>query len=195
MFGVSIVGHSLVNSVDIHAKGLGIIGTEYKLKDGEMMEKMGQPIRTRNLKKSGFSLVGNAWTKTYVAEGEAIIREASTAEGQEEEALVREDEPLASERRIEDIASELIEPFGQTSEGVIPPPAPAPSVIQESIDDLMASVVHTEGEYVDSHMEETRSVPVTEVVVEGGQVQPVRRPCVSRPDVEYRNARQLQEKV
>ncbi|MQM23728.1 hypothetical protein Taro_056795 [Colocasia esculenta] len=36
LFGVSTVGHSLVESVDIHAKGLGIIGTEYKLKDGKI---------------------------------------------------------------------------------------------------------------------------------------------------------------
>ncbi|MQL89559.1 hypothetical protein Taro_022125 [Colocasia esculenta] len=43
---------------------------------GELMEKMGQAIRPRNLKKSGFSLIGNIWTKTSAAESEAIIGEA-----------------------------------------------------------------------------------------------------------------------
>ncbi|MQL86471.1 hypothetical protein Taro_019010 [Colocasia esculenta] len=43
--------------------------------NGEVSEKMGQAIRSRNLKKSGFSLVAGVWTKTSVAEGEAIIGE------------------------------------------------------------------------------------------------------------------------
>ncbi|MQL91280.1 hypothetical protein Taro_023896 [Colocasia esculenta] len=133
---------------------------------GELMEKMGQPIRTRNLKKSGFSLVGNVWIKTSVAEGRAIIGEASTAEVQEEDVVVREDEPLTSVRRIKDIAVELIVPFGQSSEGVIPPPVPAPAAIQESVDDSVESVAHTEGEHVDAHMEETPTAPVEEVDME-----------------------------
>ncbi|MQM17884.1 hypothetical protein Taro_050865 [Colocasia esculenta] len=36
LFGVSTNGRSGVDSVDIHVKGLGIIGTEYKLKDGKI---------------------------------------------------------------------------------------------------------------------------------------------------------------
>ncbi|MQM15705.1 hypothetical protein Taro_048656 [Colocasia esculenta] len=36
LFGVSTVGHRTVDSVDMHAKGLGIIGREYKLKDGKI---------------------------------------------------------------------------------------------------------------------------------------------------------------
>ncbi|MQM11521.1 hypothetical protein Taro_044429 [Colocasia esculenta] len=36
LFGVSTVGCSRVDSVDIQAKGLGIIGTDYKLKDGKI---------------------------------------------------------------------------------------------------------------------------------------------------------------
>ncbi|MQL94737.1 hypothetical protein Taro_027394 [Colocasia esculenta] len=165
LFGVSTVGHSGVDSIDIHAKGLSIIGTEYRLKDGkidinqlnafnrilhfiviiermksatemiwdkknklavflpyahlltriykdyeidlkgEVMEKMGQPIRSINIKKSGFSLVGNVWTKTSVAEGEAIIGDAPEFPSvQEEEAVVRIEEPDAVARRIEEIA-------------------------------------------------------------------------------------------
>ncbi|MQL97077.1 hypothetical protein Taro_029771 [Colocasia esculenta] len=40
---------------------------------GAVAEKMGQSIRSRNLKKSGFSVVDGMWSKTSVAEGEAII--------------------------------------------------------------------------------------------------------------------------
>ncbi|MQM07165.1 hypothetical protein Taro_040002 [Colocasia esculenta] len=43
---------------------------------GPVTEKMGQAICSRNMKKSGFSLVRGVWTKTSVAEGEAIIGEA-----------------------------------------------------------------------------------------------------------------------
>ena len=40
---------------------------------GAVVEKMGQSIRSRNLKKSAFSVQNGIWTKTSVAEGEAII--------------------------------------------------------------------------------------------------------------------------
>ncbi|MQM18122.1 hypothetical protein Taro_051108 [Colocasia esculenta] len=227
-----VKGYNLVDLVDIHAKGLGIIGMEYKLKDGkieinqfnafnrilhfikqdinmaqviiermksiveviwdrknklavslpyahlltrsfshfendlkgELLEKMGQPIRTRNLKKSGFSLVGNVWTKTSVAEGEAIIGEASDAPPvQEEVDAFREDEPPASERRIEDIAPEFIEPVGQSAEGVIHPLVPAPAIIEESV---TGGAAHTEGEHEDIHIEETPSIPIVETAME-----------------------------
>ena len=96
------------------------------------MEKMGQPIRSRNLKKSGFSLIGNVWTKTSVAESEAIIGEVlEDPLVQEEEAAVREEEPPAPERRIEDIALELIEPIGQSIEEIVPPTVLAPAIVEE----------------------------------------------------------------
>ncbi|MQM01812.1 hypothetical protein Taro_034570 [Colocasia esculenta] len=101
---------------------------------------------------------------------EANIEEASTAEAplvQEDEVVVREDGPTASVRRIEDIAPELIEPFRQSSETVIPPPVLVPSVVQESIADAMESGGHTEGEHVNGHIEETPSILVVETAVEG----------------------------
>ncbi|MQL96018.1 hypothetical protein Taro_028692 [Colocasia esculenta] len=99
---------------------------------GELMEKMGQPIRSRNLKKSGFSLIGNVWTKTSVAESEAIIGEVPEDPlVQEEEAAVREEEPPAPERRIEDIAPELFEPIGQSIKVIVPPTVPAPAFVEE----------------------------------------------------------------
>ncbi|MQL77297.1 hypothetical protein Taro_009704 [Colocasia esculenta] len=253
------IGHSLVESVDIHAKGLGIIGTEYKLKDGkidinqfnafnrilhfivcqilvprsapfssctkgdadmmfwavqkqeinmaqviiermksaaeaiwdrknklavslpyahlltrifshldiylkgELMEKMGQPIRSRNLKKSGFSLIGNVWTKISVVESEAIIGEVpEDPQVQEEEVALREEEPPAPERRIEDIASEHIEPIGQSTEEIVPPTVPAPAIVEEVIAE---GVAHFEGELEDIHIEETPNVPEVETTL------------------------------
>ncbi|MQL99152.1 hypothetical protein Taro_031876 [Colocasia esculenta] len=44
---------------------------------GAVVEKMGQAIRSRNLKKSGFSEENGVWSKASVAEGEAIIGDTS----------------------------------------------------------------------------------------------------------------------
>ncbi|MQL79049.1 hypothetical protein Taro_011491 [Colocasia esculenta] len=44
---------------------------------GAVVEKMGQAIRSRNLKKSGFSVESGVWFKASVAEGEAIIDDTS----------------------------------------------------------------------------------------------------------------------
>ncbi|MQM18208.1 hypothetical protein Taro_051196 [Colocasia esculenta] len=48
---------------------------------GAVVEKTGQSIRSRNLRKSGFSVIDGVWSKTIVAKGEAII------EGPVEEAV------------------------------------------------------------------------------------------------------------
>ncbi|MQM21488.1 hypothetical protein Taro_054530 [Colocasia esculenta] len=78
---------------------------------GAVAEKMGQSIRSRNLKKSGFSVQDGVWTKSSVAEGEPVIgdipeeqeaaaeEEAATAEqaaAAEEEAEAAEQEPVES---------------------------------------------------------------------------------------------------
>ncbi|MQM13566.1 hypothetical protein Taro_046491 [Colocasia esculenta] len=44
---------------------------------GAVVDKMGQAIRSGNLKKSGFSVENGVWFKASVAEGEAIIDDAS----------------------------------------------------------------------------------------------------------------------
>ncbi|MQL70070.1 hypothetical protein Taro_002365 [Colocasia esculenta] len=54
---------------------------------GAVVENIGQAIRSRNLRKSGFSLVNGIWSKTSVAEGEAIIEDVPE---------VQEDVPAAS---------------------------------------------------------------------------------------------------
>ncbi|MQL86198.1 hypothetical protein Taro_018728 [Colocasia esculenta] len=176
LFGICTTGHSGFHTVDIQAKGLGIVGPEFRLKDskidinqlnafnrilhfidinmaevimermkfasaqiwdkksklnvslsyahlltrvfqhyvisfvGVVIERAGQAIRSRNLKKSGFSLVGGVWTKTSVAEGEAIIGEAQ--EVQDEVAPV-EAEAVRAEIAVEpeilvDLAAEVV---------------------------------------------------------------------------------------
>ncbi|MQL72075.1 hypothetical protein Taro_004406, partial [Colocasia esculenta] len=47
---------------------------------GAVVEKMGQAIRSRNLRKSGFSVVNGVWTKTSVAKGETILGEAQVVQ-------------------------------------------------------------------------------------------------------------------
>ncbi|MQL83074.1 hypothetical protein Taro_015558 [Colocasia esculenta] len=51
--------------------------------DTKIVEKMGQCIRSRNLKKSGFSVIEGVWSKTSVAEGEAIIGDVEIPDVQE----------------------------------------------------------------------------------------------------------------
>ncbi|MQL87503.1 hypothetical protein Taro_020039 [Colocasia esculenta] len=59
---------------------------------GAVVEKMGQAIRSRNLRKSGFSIVDGIWSKTSVAEGEAIIGDIPDFQ---EEVLEASAEPAA----------------------------------------------------------------------------------------------------
>ncbi|MQM12271.1 hypothetical protein Taro_045188, partial [Colocasia esculenta] len=122
---------------------------------GEAMEKMGQPILSRNLKKSGFSLVGSVWSKTSVEEGEAIISEAPEIPVvQEEETAVRVEEPVVVARRIEVIAFEHIEPIRQSS-GVETPSTVIASVIEEALE----TVAHIEGEQEETHEEIIQNIP------------------------------------
>ncbi|MQM17857.1 hypothetical protein Taro_050837 [Colocasia esculenta] len=68
LFGVTTSGRSGVHTVDIQHYGISVVG--------DISEKMGQAICSRNLRKSGFSIVNGVWSKTCVAEGESIIGEA-----------------------------------------------------------------------------------------------------------------------
>ncbi|MQM10821.1 hypothetical protein Taro_043718 [Colocasia esculenta] len=266
LFGVCTIGHSGIHTVDIQVKGLGIVGPEFKLKDGKIdinqlntfnrilhfvvcqilvprsatfstctkadsdmmfwaiqnqsinmaevmiermkfasaqvwdkkskinvslpyahlltkvfqhfginlsgavLEKMGQAIRSRNLKKSGFSLVAGVWTKTSVAEGEAIIGEAQevyqevgeaavaaeipAGPGVQEHAAqeetqvaaaaeVRADELVIIGSQIEDIPQEFIEPVGQNSE-VVPPSSQVATILRSVLFSLTSIQVEPE---------------------------------------------------
>ncbi|MQL92400.1 hypothetical protein Taro_025030 [Colocasia esculenta] len=208
LFDVSTSGLSGVHSEDTNIKGLGVIGPEFKLKDGKLdinqlnafnrllhfiiivprsasfstcaradsdlmywaiqnqeintaeliikrmkfassqlwdtKSKLNISLPSRNLKKSGFSLVNGIWSEDGTVEGEAIIGEAqedqepstaaaaaieeaptSTASEAAVDLAVPVAVPSAAEeeasRSIEDIPPEYIEPFGQSSED--PPPS------------------------------------------------------------------------
>ncbi|MQL83549.1 hypothetical protein Taro_016040, partial [Colocasia esculenta] len=210
LFEVSTFGRSGVHTVDTHVKGLGIIGPEYRLKDGTLdinqlsafnrllhfiicqiivprsatfssctkadsdlmlsvvgnvSEKMGQAIRSRNLRKSGFSVVNGVWSKTGAVEGEAILGEtqedhepvaeaASVVESAATEvvqavpaapAVEEPAEPVAptpeatvideSSRRIEDIPPEDIEPIGQFSKVPLPS-SQVGSLLRDALDSI-----------------------------------------------------------
>ncbi|MQL71989.1 hypothetical protein Taro_004326 [Colocasia esculenta] len=64
---------------------------------GDVSEKMGKAIRSRNLRKRGFSLVNSPWTKTSMAEGEAIIGEAQEVQKEVGEAAVVASVPMVQE--------------------------------------------------------------------------------------------------
>ncbi|MQM15682.1 hypothetical protein Taro_048630 [Colocasia esculenta] len=137
--------------------------------NGEVSDKMGQAIRSRNLKKNDFSLVAGVWTKTSVAEGEAIIGEAQEVHvpEAEAEAEVRVEDPVAealaapavleeaavavtpeelvaSPRRIEEIPLEHIEPVGQSSKVDTPM-----TVITSILHDVLDIVASIQGEQVE----------------------------------------------
>ncbi|MQM14547.1 hypothetical protein Taro_047482 [Colocasia esculenta] len=57
---------------------------------------MGQAIRSRNLKKSGFSVVNGVWSKASVVEGEVYIGDASGAHPQMESSVEMSELPMES---------------------------------------------------------------------------------------------------
>ncbi|MQM00823.1 hypothetical protein Taro_033574 [Colocasia esculenta] len=81
---------------------------------------MGQAIRSRNLRKIGFSVVNGVWTKTSVAEGEAISGEAQEVQEEVGEAAV-----LLNQEESAAVAAEVQEEI---------PEAPATAVPDAPID-------------------------------------------------------------
>ncbi|MQL76700.1 hypothetical protein Taro_009085 [Colocasia esculenta] len=125
---------------------------------------MGQAIRSRNLRKSGFSVVNGVWSKTGAVEGETILGEAqddlepvAKAAAVSEAAAAAVDPEIvpiipsvskevpaaavpavaeeASSIRIEDIPPEHIEPFGQFSEVPLPS-SQVGSLLRDALDSI-----------------------------------------------------------
>ncbi|MQM22900.1 hypothetical protein Taro_055959 [Colocasia esculenta] len=94
LFGVKTSGFSGIHFVNDEVKGLRIIGPVDV--SGAVVEKMGQSIRSRNLKKSGFSVQDGIWSKTSVTEGEVII--GDFPEVQEQAAAAAVEEAAAAEQ-------------------------------------------------------------------------------------------------
>ncbi|MQM19063.1 hypothetical protein Taro_052062 [Colocasia esculenta] len=207
LFGTSTVGHSLVESVDIHSKGLGIIGTEYKLKDGKIdinqfnafnrilhfivcQILVPRSATFSSCTKGDADMMFWAVQKQDINMAQIIIEIMKSAA----EAIWDRKNKLAV--RIEDIAPEHIEPIGQSPEEIIPPTVPAPAIIEEVVAEGAA---HFEGEHEDTHIEETPNVPkvetslkeshedtVAEVVAPGHteDVQMVDAPAQGEPEVQ-----------
>ncbi|MQL75640.1 hypothetical protein Taro_008017 [Colocasia esculenta] len=124
LFGVKTSGFSGVHAVNDEAKGLGII----------VVEKMGQCIRSRNLKKSGFSVIEGVWSKTTVAEGEAIIGDA-VAPAEQQQA---EETPAEQQQAEESVAEQ------QAIAPAVQPESLTASVVEEEVaDKTIESVLST----------------------------------------------------
>ncbi|MQM05607.1 hypothetical protein Taro_038419 [Colocasia esculenta] len=124
---------------------------------GAVVEKMGQTIRNKNLRKSGFSIINGVWSKTSVADGEDIIGEAQ--EVQDEAATPAPVEqaaagavPLVQEAPA---AAPAVEEQGPTVEVEVPPPAAAVLVAQEEpaaadsssrIEDILQELIEPVGQ-------------------------------------------------
>ncbi|MQL94714.1 hypothetical protein Taro_027378 [Colocasia esculenta] len=108
---------------------------------GAVSEKMGQAIRSRNLKKSGFSLVGGIWSKTSVAEGETIISEAQEVQEEVGEATVVAEVPArpgVQEQQQEAIRSEI------TVEQVVAAAEMEPEILVDPVAEVVASGLSTD---------------------------------------------------
>ncbi|MQM08163.1 hypothetical protein Taro_041017 [Colocasia esculenta] len=124
---------------------------------GDVSEKMGQAIRSRNLRKSGFSLVNGLWTKTSMAEGEAII-------GQPQEVQEERSKPhtiVASILRdvLESISSTQGEPE-RFSELVAPE-----AVASGHTDEIIMEEAPSQGEQAVAH----EKISVEDASIEGEQ--------------------------
>ncbi|MQL93769.1 hypothetical protein Taro_026418 [Colocasia esculenta] len=173
LFSVSTSGHSGIHFVDTQTKGLGIVGPGFRFRydvlgnsePGAIVEKMGQAIRSRNLRKSGFSIVNGVWSKTFVAEDEAIIGEAQAVQ-QEVVADIAEPATVAIEAsEPEVVASEvpsviavvaeapkgaIVEEFGRRIVGSISeeplPSSLVASVLRDVPDSIQSTPVIPEGD-------------------------------------------------
>ncbi|MQM12609.1 hypothetical protein Taro_045527 [Colocasia esculenta] len=105
---------------------------------GAVVEKMGQSIRSRNLKKSGFSVQNGIWTKTSVAEGEAIIGDIPEIPEEAAELAVAAAELVA----VESTAA----PTGEAVAGVADslPTSRVASVLREVLDSVPSTSVTSE---------------------------------------------------
>ncbi|MQM20098.1 hypothetical protein Taro_053113 [Colocasia esculenta] len=134
---------------------------------GDVSEKMGQAIRSRNLRKSGFLVVNGVWSKTSAAEGESIIGEAqedlepvakAAAVVEPEVAVIDQVVPAAVEeeasRRIEDIPPDFIEPFRQSPEDPLPSSQVA-TLHRNALDSIsQGEQVASESHVAEDHTEE-----------------------------------------
>ncbi|MQM18221.1 hypothetical protein Taro_051210, partial [Colocasia esculenta] len=124
---------------------------------GAVVEKMGQAIRSRNLRKSGFSVVNGVWTKTSVAEGEAIIGKAQEVQEEVGEAAVQ----LNQEESVA-VAAEVQEENPEAPAAAVPDAPIDPEsargesqVVQEkSAEQVVALAEEQEADFIQEIVEE-----------------------------------------
>ncbi|MQL99520.1 hypothetical protein Taro_032246, partial [Colocasia esculenta] len=100
---------------------------------GVVVEKMGQKIHSRNLRKSEFSVVNGVWTKTSVAEGEAIIGEAQEVQDEAATTTPAEEAAAGAVSLVQEApaTTPTIEEQGPTVKVEVPAAASAVLVAQE----------------------------------------------------------------
>ncbi|MQL72849.1 hypothetical protein Taro_005202 [Colocasia esculenta] len=125
---------------------------------GAVVEKMGQSIRSKNLRKSGFLVIDGVWSKTTVAEGEAIIGDIPDVQKEAAEPAVEqptavqaaveqriEIEPAVpslpaklvaeTEAAVEAVGSPLVQIVSQSPEG------PVEEAVEGAADNLPTSII------------------------------------------------------
>ncbi|MQM14544.1 hypothetical protein Taro_047477 [Colocasia esculenta] len=127
---------------------------------GAIVEKMGQSIRSRNLKKSGFSVQNGMWTKTSVAEGEAIICDVEIPDVQEMAAVA----PAAEHQPVAPAAEQQSVSPAVEEQAVAPAIEPEPltaSLVEEEVadkaNDLPTSII---GSILRNLVESSLTTPV-----------------------------------
>ncbi|MQM22432.1 hypothetical protein Taro_055484 [Colocasia esculenta] len=135
---------------------------------GDVSEKMGQAIRSRNLRKSGVSVVNSVWSKTGAVEGEAILGE--THEGHEpvsEAAVVAElaavEVPLPSSQ----VGSLIRDALDSISQGE--PVAHEPSIEKSVVEVPSADVVIEEAPSQQEQVQVQKDVVMEDAPIEGEQ--------------------------
>ncbi|MQM07101.1 hypothetical protein Taro_039938 [Colocasia esculenta] len=129
---------------------------------GDVSEKMGQAIRSRNLRKRGFSVVNGVLSKIGAVEGEA-------QEDQDPAAAELAAAEEAASIRIEDIPPEDIEPIGQPLEDPLPF-SQVDTLLRDALDSTsrgepVASESQVAESVAVSHTEEEEQVSIQEDVV------------------------------
>ncbi|MQL89703.1 hypothetical protein Taro_022283 [Colocasia esculenta] len=152
---------------------------------GAVTEKMGQAIRSINLKKSGFSFQNGTWSKASVVEGEAIIGDFPVVQKEAAESAVEQPvavqsatvealvaiepaAPSAPELARSPLIEALVEEAVESAADPLPTSIVA-SILEEVLDSIHSTPVTPEagGESVaeavaSGHIEESLAIPVQE---------------------------------
>ncbi|MQM07217.1 hypothetical protein Taro_040057 [Colocasia esculenta] len=167
---------------------------------GDVSEKMGQAIRSRNLRKSGFSVVNGVWSKTSVAEGQAIIGEAQ--EGQEAVAEAEQEPAESTAMDVPVAQEESVQAEASTEARVEVPSKEAAAAGSSRIEDIPPENIEPVGHNVEEVAPSSRVAPILlnvlgeqSVEAEGAQTQGEQGDAPAVPQGEYSEDVPMQEGV